>query len=129
MEKEASNSDKQIAQVGHEENRVMLVPVTVRKAFVGQVHEEDIGEAIHNLCRVNRRIIVLSRQVSEYVHQVHSHMSEAAWLCEGRSPQGILTALEHQTKTFPPLLNSDSIFPASVVFNPTFQSANLLSTD
>lgn len=66
VKEKASNSDEQIAQVRHEENCVMLVAITIGKTFVGQVHEENIGEAVHDFCRVDRRIVILSWQVSKY---------------------------------------------------------------
>lgn len=66
MKEKTSNPDEQIAQVRHEENCIMLVPVTIRETFVGQVHEEDIGETIHDFCRVDCRIVILSWQVSKH---------------------------------------------------------------
>lgn len=48
VKSKAANSDKQIAQVGHEKDRVVFIAVTIGKTFVGQIHEEHIGQAVYH---------------------------------------------------------------------------------
>lgn len=60
MEQKASSSNKQIPDKANHEDQIMSLCQTVMDTFGCKVHEEEIGECIHNLCRVYRGIVILS---------------------------------------------------------------------
>jgi hypothetical protein len=63
MEEEASGSDNEISQEGDQEDGVVSIFQAVANAALGQVHEDDVGERIDNLSRVDGRIVVLCQRL------------------------------------------------------------------
>ncbi len=59
MKQEASCSDQEAADEGNEENIIMAMFQAVSASSVCQPHEQQVGQAVHNLGQISRCIIVL----------------------------------------------------------------------
>jgi tRNA U34 5-carboxymethylaminomethyl modifying GTPase MnmE/TrmE len=59
MEKEATGANNQVSEVADEEYDLMSLRQTAAYAFQAQVQKQEVREAVDNLCRILRRIVVL----------------------------------------------------------------------
>lgn len=59
MEQKAAQTNQQVPVKGDLEDTVVAMFSNVQHTFNPQPQEQQIGQGIHDLCRVRRRVVVL----------------------------------------------------------------------
>lgn len=59
MEQETAGADNKIATESDQKDLIMSIATTAKNTLDAQPHEEQVGQGVDDLCRVNGGIVIL----------------------------------------------------------------------